>query len=123
MMMTDGEICASFRDAKNRRKQIKILAELNDCKTDKIVDILNKYGYSTKYIVAKTAPKRKTPAPKNSEENYLGLNKTETQVVLAALTELLKVTEEKKELVDKQVEALNILIDKCYAREGENARS
>lgn len=38
--MTDGEIQTSYRDAKYKRQQIRILAELNACSTDRIKTIL-----------------------------------------------------------------------------------
>lgn len=40
MIMTDSEIAADYRQAKNRPKQLGILAELNGCKKSDIVKIL-----------------------------------------------------------------------------------
>lgn len=40
LMMTDGEIRTSYRQAKNQKAQIKILAELNACSVAEICDIL-----------------------------------------------------------------------------------
>ncbi len=45
--MTDGEICASYRQALDQRTQIFILAELNDVDTDVIRRILTDAGYDT----------------------------------------------------------------------------
>ena len=42
--MTDGEIITSYKQAKNRKEQIGILAELNDTTPDTIKDILVKAG-------------------------------------------------------------------------------
>ncbi len=44
MMMTDGEIVKSFREAKNKRQQISILAELNATSEDIIRTILKSKG-------------------------------------------------------------------------------
>ncbi len=40
MQMSNEEIVRSYRDAKNKAKQLGILAELNACDTQKIKDIL-----------------------------------------------------------------------------------
>lgn len=40
MMMTKNEIKASYKSARNKRKQLKILAELNNCSKDEIKAIL-----------------------------------------------------------------------------------
>lgn len=46
MTMTDGEIVASYRQAAHPRKQIQILAELNNCGPDKIKAIIKEAGIS-----------------------------------------------------------------------------
>lgn len=40
LMMTDGEIRTSYRQAKDQKEQIKILSELNACSVDRICEIL-----------------------------------------------------------------------------------
>lgn len=42
--MTDDEIVRSYQQAEDKKKQLKILAELNLCKTDDIVNILKGAG-------------------------------------------------------------------------------
>ena len=44
MMMTEGEIVASYREAKNKKNQISILAELNDTSEDIIKTVLKSKG-------------------------------------------------------------------------------
>lgn len=44
MQMTDGEICSSYREAKNKAEQIQILADLNCTKRADIIEILIKRG-------------------------------------------------------------------------------
>lgn len=40
MQMTDGEIRRNYKEAKNKQRQIKILAELNGCSQDEIRKVL-----------------------------------------------------------------------------------
>lgn len=47
MTMTDDEIVASYRNAQNRKKQVDILAQFNDCPKQKIVEILCDAGELT----------------------------------------------------------------------------
>lgn len=42
--MSDGEIATYYRQALDRKAQIRILAELNDCSTDEIIAILHNRG-------------------------------------------------------------------------------
>lgn len=58
--MTDGEIISSYRQAKDKGKQITILAELNACTKGQIEDILTEAGY------LKNGKPRKGPIPKNA---------------------------------------------------------
>lgn len=41
MQMTDGEIRRMYKSAKNKKKQIEILAQLNCCDTGKILQIVH----------------------------------------------------------------------------------
>ena len=44
MQMDAGEICRSYAVAKNKNDQIKMLADLNDCSTQEILDVLTEGG-------------------------------------------------------------------------------
>lgn len=46
MQMTESEIVRNYREAKNKREQITILADLNRCEKEEIVEILLKNGES-----------------------------------------------------------------------------
>lgn len=46
MQMTNDEIAASYRQAKNKCEQVKILAELNACPIETIISILCGAGYN-----------------------------------------------------------------------------
>lgn len=59
MQMTEGEILSSYRQAKEKGKQVKILAELNAVPQSTITDILTKHGY------LKNGKPRKGPMPKS----------------------------------------------------------
>ena len=58
MMMSDSEICASYRDAKNKNSQIEVLAELNATTTEHIKEILKSRGVT----FGKRGPKPKAIA-------------------------------------------------------------
>ena len=53
MHMTEKEIVTSFRQAKNRERQVAILAQLNACTTGDIVEVLLKNGFTPKDIPEK----------------------------------------------------------------------
>jgi hypothetical protein len=48
MQMSDGEILTSYRQAKDKSKQVQILADLNDCTIADIIRILIARGISPK---------------------------------------------------------------------------
>ena len=70
MQMSDVEIVRSYREAKDKRSQVGVLAELNACSKDYIREILKRSGID--------APK---PGRKST---------TEPEPVKAALTEMAK---------------------------------
>ena len=45
MWMSEGDIAGKYREAKNKKVVIKILAEVNQCTEDEIKKIVEKYGY------------------------------------------------------------------------------
>ena len=69
MTMTPAEIAKSYREAKDRRAQIGILADLNACKKPDILAALVEAGELTPEDAVKLQPKkpsrrpRQTPAP------------------------------------------------------------
>ena len=69
MTMTPAEIAKSYREAKDRRAQIGVLADLNACKKPDILAALVEAGELTPEDAAQLQPKkpsrpsRKTPAP------------------------------------------------------------
>lgn len=61
-MMSKEEICASYRDAKKKTEQIRILAELNAVNEQEIKEILKEGGYLT------PRPKKKAEQKKEQKE-------------------------------------------------------
>ena len=80
--MSDGEICAMFRDAKSKSKQIQILAQCNSTSKGRILDILvnggvevtpsmvDVYGWEetkSRYYDREAAEAPAAPAPEEPE--------------------------------------------------------
>ena len=65
--MTDEEICRDYRQAKDQREQIRILAELNLCKPKEIAEILVAGGCTVdkRFLLAGPAPKKPSGRPEN----------------------------------------------------------
>lgn len=71
MQMSEAEICKRFKEAKDHRKQVGILADLNCCSRDQIREILLKNGiapprYGNRYTKIKEEDLPKNiPVPKS----------------------------------------------------------
>lgn len=59
MNMTENEIVRNYREAKNKREQVTILADFNRCEKEEIVDILLKNGVDQKELPRKRKPRKK----------------------------------------------------------------
>lgn len=62
MQMTNDEIAREYREAANKRAQIRILAQLNTCPVETITDILAGAG--------EDIPKKTGPKPKVEKKAY-----------------------------------------------------
>lgn len=81
MEMTTDEIVRSFREAKDRRKQVTILAELNDCSVEEIRSTLVAGGISWRELPR--APRTgKTPNVATTEDPS-GARKSPPQTEIA----------------------------------------
>ena len=58
MVMTDEDILQSWNEAKDRCAQVQILADLNVCSVDKIIEILKAQGVDGRQL-----PRKKKAAP------------------------------------------------------------
>jgi hypothetical protein len=68
---SERDICYMFRNSKNPREQITILAELNSCTEEKIEDILKKNGL--KIPAEKHKPQRQSTIKKWSVDDLVQL--------------------------------------------------
>lgn len=59
LLMTPGEIVASYRQAANKNNQIGVLANLNVCSKAEIVDVLTEQGVEVKKKAGR--PRKKVP--------------------------------------------------------------
>lgn len=125
MMMTKGEICASYRDAGQTAKQIQILSELNACKVGAICGILLDGGYELprkrggwsvimpdgRHINHYT-PQGNTPEPqaeaeeKPQEPEKVALSEEETALIAEALEDALKTNEAQISAADASIKWL-----------------
>lgn len=84
MQMTESEICVSYRQAKNKNEQVRILAQLNAVSAEEILGILSENGYISGVPNAKKAGEKAVSAeeektvkkrekPEIVLERYIGL--------------------------------------------------
>ena len=77
MVMTESEICVSYRQSKNKNEQVKILADLNLCKPEDITELLARNGYITGTPQVKKQKEKKPSSKKEKPaiilERYIGL--------------------------------------------------
>ena len=83
MQMTEGEIVREYRTAKNRTKQISILADLNECSKKTIREILERKGeqvphYGNRYTEKTDSSKMSTRKPKAQSD--VGINAQEVGI-------------------------------------------
>ncbi len=123
MQMTEGEILNSYRHAKEKGKQIKILAELNACPVSRIEEILTEAGYLL------NGHPRKGPLPKsvintldkeNSKKEEKGKSPKISAARISRKTEKGINTLEGEVYVSKNVK--NILDEKLYDMKESVAR-
>lgn len=81
--MTEEEICRDYRLAKNKNKQLRILAELNGCDVRRVYEILAGQG------LISGVSKKMTKRPKQKGANKMALQWTE-----GAINQLLRWREE-----------------------------
>lgn len=60
MQMTESEIVRDYREAKNKREQVTILADRNVCEKEEIIGILLKNGVDPRELPRKRKPKEKS---------------------------------------------------------------
>lgn len=133
MEMTDVEIATSYGEARNKKNQVKVLAELNACSKEKIIEILVQSGVPEEEFEAKK-PGRK---PGNREAKKVAGEKiAENGSIcrgredLADMIETPKLSPEEEKQVDRAlaipepvriicIERVSILTDKIIELEKE----
>lgn len=70
MMMTEADICKEYREAKDRKAQVGILAELNGCTKEKIAEVLESAGIQAEGV----SRKKKLPEDRMLKLYDWGLN-------------------------------------------------
>jgi hypothetical protein len=99
MEMTNADIIKNYREAKDKRKQITILAHLNNCPVSKIKEILKKGG--------QLLPRGVIPEPETKSPDSPLLVKPEVPV--SSVKRVGKPASYEKWLEDRQFERLNVL--------------
>lgn len=115
MEMTTDEIVRSFREAKDRRKQVTILAELNDCSVEEIRSTLVAGGISWRELpragkapnVATTedpsGSRKSPPQAEIAPEDGVCVNADE-EVILSALEAYKRQLEQEADTLKKEYE-------------------
>lgn len=106
MQMTNEEIAVSYRDAKDRTAQLSILAELNNCTVDRIVDELKTAGADMRELGprVRTIEQRKGKSKGQSKGQPKGQSKGQSKAYTAA--ELLGQTEPDLAVLSARIDAL-----------------
>lgn len=112
LQMSVADICKEYREAKERDKQIKILAELNDTQTTRIAYLLARAGENVEYRYLPRAPR----TPDGVDLNRVwdkSPEAAEADAVRAARAELTGSPVEKKPVEKKSVDEITALLWSC----------
>ena len=128
MQMSDAEIVRSYREAKDKRSQVGVLAELNACNKDLIREILKHNGINApkpgrksttepepvKAALTEMAKKavKKEPAEKSTEDD------TPDELLLFAV-ERLKSLQEDREARERDIQTMQSIVDDYRKREAK----
>lgn len=74
MHMSDDEIIIRYKEAKDKRAQVNILADLNACDPDEIVGVLRRSGMDHRFL-PRAPRKNKDKVKKEKKPKYFKLNK------------------------------------------------
>jgi ribosomal protein L16 Arg81 hydroxylase len=121
MEMNENEIVRSYRESKNKKQQIDILADINCCKPEQIKEILKKNGVDLRGGNYR-AKKEETPKEETMKENVLErkIEIPEEQIVKDKLPRIVRKTleedldfieEQLKELIEKKITIKKFLED------------
>lgn len=106
MEMTNKEIARRYQGAANKKEQVQILADLNDCGFNDIIDALEEEGVAVD-VKRKRGPKPSEPKPQPQRDK----NKELLTKMRDANRKLLEENKKLKQSV-KSVEQLNATLEK-----------
>lgn len=112
MQMREAEIVRDYRQAKNKGHQVGILAELNLCPKEEIINILKANGVSQAELPRQRKRKEPTATEQGTKEPEIE-NTAESEPVAAGREELPEIV---KEVICKQMEREQDGIDYHSAR-------
>lgn len=136
MEMTPSEIKANYLEAKDKKHQIQILADLNACTTQKILEILKQQGVNPRQLPRERKPKMPETGESEPVQNTasadtvvsepsVGGDQTNklTPKEYAIVAEVLKISRDAfskklQELMD-MMDTMNRIIDKTEALSNE----
>ena len=101
MQMTNEEIIRDFQQAKRKREQITILAQLNACTEDQIYEILHAAGLNAKRP-KHTAKAPAKPVKANTAAELLGQEKPDFTALSARVSYLVA----RRREIDKEMQEL-----------------
>ena len=105
MQMTNEEIIRDFQQAKRKREQITILAQLNACTEDQIYEILHAAGLNAKRPKhAAKAPVK--PVKANTAAELLGQEKPDFTALSARVSYLVA----RRREIDKEMQELRAVM-------------
>lgn len=106
--MTVGEIAKSFREAKDKSKQIQILAELNPpCTKEDIMTILKESGIDGRCLPRE----RKKKCSYSKSADGVGIGEDDTEFKIAAITEYIDGFKLKRVELKKQIEEIDKILE------------
>lgn len=110
--MTDDEILTSYREARDKKKQVQILCDLNLCTKDVIIDVLKSKGVNGKELprTKRTVDSEATtsqPAKKNTRSTQRSKSSTANQMSMTNVVEYINSLKHRKSELMKEVESIN----------------
>ena len=96
MRMTENEIVRNYREAKNKREQVTILADLNRCCKEEIIDILLKNGVEQREL-----PQKRKPRKKPEEEKKHMASDTVASILAQSVMQIDKTLQEHYAVVER----------------------
>ena len=107
MDMTKEEICLSYKEAKDKAKQIMILAEMNCVKKPDIINILKEGGYSIEETVTRRKKKVTAKKPDTAKETAITIPVEQAEKYAIKIPKITPTSENL--LAKKFVEAFDII--------------